>query len=209
VTNALPRNGSFTAPAAHSMFDIGHPMVRHDRQILRPRMLLQRSPRPSESKRQRLVNADHHVENVPFENPYLMAHHTSSPQLRQLYDHFVKPPPQIDLSPCHICHRKPTKKSDLDGYAYCEGCQKRTCYICIRRCEEPFLASYGNLPAIGQDSDTHMGESHGPHSSLQAELTGSWPTTGGHRNVVCSRCCVERGADGEVRCLGCLRAEGS
>jgi hypothetical protein len=29
----------------------------------------------------------------------------------------------------------------------------------------------------------------------------------GHRGMVCSQCCVERGADGEVRCLGCLRAE--
>lgn len=30
-----------------------------------------------------------------------------------------------------------------------------------------------------------------------------------HRRIVCSKCCVERGADGEVVCLGCLRAEGN
>lgn len=28
-----------------------------------------------------------------------------------------------------------------------------------------------------------------------------------HRGMVCSRCCVEKGADGDVFCLGCLRAE--
>ena len=40
---------------------------------------------------------------------------------------------------------------------------------------------------------------------------GGWRSGGrgewGHRGMVCSQCCVERGADGEVRCLGCLRAE--
>ena len=39
-----------------------------------------------------------------------------------------------DLSPCHICHRKPQRKSDLDAYKNCEGCGRRTCYICIREC---------------------------------------------------------------------------
>jgi hypothetical protein len=29
-----------------------------------------------------------------------------------------------------------------------------------------------------------------------------------HRGMVCSGCCVERGVDGEVRCLGCLRTHG-
>lgn len=28
-----------------------------------------------------------------------------------------------------------------------------------------------------------------------------------HKGMICSRCCVERGAEGEVWCLGCLRAE--
>jgi len=39
----------------------------------------------------------------------------------------------------------------------------------------------------------------------------AWPGAGrgewGHRGMVCSQCCVERGVDGEVWCLGCLRAE--
>ncbi|KAL2685410.1 hypothetical protein Neosp_006508 [[Neocosmospora] mangrovei] len=32
------------------------------------------------------------------------------------------------LAPCHICHRKPTKKSDLDSFAECQGCGERTCF---------------------------------------------------------------------------------
>lgn len=31
---------------------------------------------------------------------------------------------------------------------------------------------------------------------------------GRHKRVVCSRCCCERGADGEVWCLGCLGERG-
>ena len=39
------------------------------------------------------------------------------------------------LAPCHICHRRPTKKSDLDSFAECQGCGGRACYICIRECQ--------------------------------------------------------------------------
>jgi hypothetical protein len=28
-----------------------------------------------------------------------------------------------------------------------------------------------------------------------------------HKRMVCSQCCVERGTEGEVWCLGCVRAE--
>lgn len=38
------------------------------------------------------------------------------------------------LAPCHICHRKPTKKTELDSYADCQGCGERTCYVCMREC---------------------------------------------------------------------------
>ncbi|KAK4039287.1 hypothetical protein C8A01DRAFT_16714 [Parachaetomium inaequale] len=38
----------------------------------------------------------------------------------------------------------------------------------------------------------------------QQEQEQGWTRGGGHRRVVCSRCCVERGRDGEVVCLGCL-----
>lgn len=41
---------------------------------------------------------------------------------------------KIDLSPCHICFRKPTEKKQLDGFADCQGCGGRMCYICMREC---------------------------------------------------------------------------
>jgi len=41
----------------------------------------------------------------------------------------------ILLTPCHICHKAPRLKKDLEGYAGCGRCEQRTCYICIRRCE--------------------------------------------------------------------------
>ncbi len=40
------------------------------------------------------------------------------------------------LASCHICHRRPMIKTDLTGYADCDCCSKRTCYICMRECEE-------------------------------------------------------------------------
>lgn len=86
---------------------------------------------------------------------------------------------KVDLRPCHVCFRKPTVRRDLDCFAGCEGCGGRTCFVCLRRCEGG-------------------GEGEG----------GAEEGGGGHRGVVCSRCCVERGVDGEVWCLGCLGGEG-
>ena len=42
------------------------------------------------------------------------------------------------------------------------------------------------------------------HAQPAEHEQGGWTTGGGHRRMVCSRCCVERGQDGEVVCLGCL-----
>ncbi|RGP62046.1 hypothetical protein FLONG3_10349 [Fusarium longipes] len=36
------------------------------------------------------------------------------------------------VAPCHICHRRPTKKTHLDSFADCQGCGERTCFVCIR-----------------------------------------------------------------------------
>jgi hypothetical protein len=41
----------------------------------------------------------------------------------------------ISLTPCHVCHKAPRLKKDLEGYADCVRCEERTCYICIRLCE--------------------------------------------------------------------------
>lgn len=39
------------------------------------------------------------------------------------------------LQPCHICHKAPKQKGDLDAYTNCQRCHARTCYICVRQCE--------------------------------------------------------------------------
>lgn len=126
------------------------------------------------------------------------------------------------LSPCHICHRKPTKKSDLDSFANCMGCDQRTCYICIRQCQNwptdlTLSLSQEKDESSGTSSSFTMKDADDPGSEEeqqpqrpQAAASGlehghasSWHASG-HRDVICSRCCVERGSEGEVMCLGCL-----
>lgn len=126
------------------------------------------------------------------------------------------------LAPCHICHRRPTKKSDLDSFADCEGCGERACFICIRECigltrtdqemgrrvEGDMGADISEQEALSRsfrmdDADDTTEERGGG----EEERRKGW--AGGHRGVVCSRCCVEMGPDGEISCLGCLsRMEG-
>jgi hypothetical protein len=56
----------------------------------------------------------------------------------------------------------------------------------------------------GQDWQACSGE-----EDRGQEGEGAWNKDGieGHRGRICSRCCVERGAEGDVWCLGCLRTE--
>lgn len=57
----------------------------------------------------------------------------------------------------------------------------------------------------GEVSFTMLDADDEEHQAQPArQEQGGWTTGGGHRRVVCSRCCVERGQDGEVVCLGCL-----
>ncbi|KAI2636192.1 hypothetical protein GGS21DRAFT_514996 [Xylaria nigripes] len=131
------------------------------------------------------------------------------------------------LSPCHICHRKPTKKSDLDSFADCMGCDERTCFVCLRACQGwPPVSEGGRSDhAVPEDDDFSVsltmqdvddeGNTHYHDSIVHPRKTqqrqkkgeggevGSW-TGHGHRAVICSRCCIERGSEGEVVCLGCL-----
>jgi hypothetical protein len=56
---------------------------------------------------------------------------------RSLSSTKISPRPPITtnaLAPCHICHRRPTKKTDLNSYGDCQGCGGRTCYVCMREC---------------------------------------------------------------------------
>ncbi|KAI0593905.1 hypothetical protein F4775DRAFT_469975 [Biscogniauxia sp. FL1348] len=136
------------------------------------------------------------------------------------------------LSPCHICHRKPTKKSDLDSFADCMGCGRRTCFVCIRACPG-WLPTRAQSTAVGSDANngqsTTTGETDDEHSTsfvmrdVDDDCTDDYDTSRipeprrekpdadgggwsgrGHREVICSGCCVERGSEGDVVCLGCL-----
>lgn len=116
---------------------------------------------------------------------------------------------KVDLSPCHICRRKPTEKKQLDAYADCEGCGKRTCFICVRECKGLYSLQRGELEGgdvmIVEDVHEH------PLNHEGGEEPGLVPWgkdfVGRHRRMICSRCCVEKGTEGEVWCLGCLRME--
>ena len=139
------------------------------------------------------------------------------------------------LSRCHICHRKPTKKSDLDSYTDCESCRRRACYVCLRQCLDwrPGGDGAGGADVgAGAGAGARHGRNRDSAASLQMRDADSEPMenetdiTGGgayqdpekenlcrpggegdretHHQVVCSRCCVEKGPDGEVVCFGCL-----
>ncbi len=216
----------------------------YDRHLLKPRSL--RSPRGNDHKRQRIILEEYHEEQHPHSNYQdkntlsFRSHHAAFAP-----NHVVETrnretgPGLLDLRPCHICHRKPTRKSDLDSYANCEACGERTCYICIRECLGPALPMEAIMHRIDEATEAHenhddnerfkgdkekdemsfefhsvMDEkhemNHGGHERESGDgnhgedLNMMWE----HHRVVCSRCCIEKGADGEVRCLGCLRAEG-
>jgi hypothetical protein len=143
---------------------------------------------------------------------------------------------KIDLSPCHICHQKPRVKRDLDSYGDCEECGKRTCYVCMRSCPGPYLDDVPEIRSEGSkreaidisfttqdipEAEGRADASDGGQNRTPVEreehdkmdLRMSWRAgedmTGchEHRERICSHCCVERGTDGEVWCLGCLRVE--
>lgn len=86
-----------------------------------------------------------------------------------------------NLHPCHLCHRRPTTVQDLPTYAYCESCQLRTCFVCLRICEGPRcrLHTSNQMDDTSDEIDAVKGRS------------------------VCRKCCVEVGVDGTVWCLVC------
>ncbi|KAL2263044.1 hypothetical protein VTK26DRAFT_8499 [Humicola hyalothermophila] len=194
---------------------------------------MQRSPSNSPSQRQR-----HH--HHPHQQP-------KSPSREELHDRTRPTDPSGAASGrpsttssaslmgrCHICFRKPTKKTDLDSFADCQGCGQRTCYVCIREClgwgppmtlQNPQPGTPGsnnNNPQYSPATLEHetsftmldadaVSMDGGHHQPSPTTMTtpeerehGGWARGGGHRQVVCSRCCVEKGSDGDVVCLGCL-----
>ncbi|KAK4673010.1 hypothetical protein QC763_108030 [Podospora pseudopauciseta] len=165
---------------------------------------------PLSSKRQRMTSVD--IELDPKRQ------HDITSKFHQKEEETLpaKPRPNLAsktslLTPCHICSRKPTKKSDLDSFADCQGCGQRTCYVCIREClgwsppsqQPPPPLSLQTEPSFTM-IDVDSTEEQQPPPPVES---GGWTTKGGgagHRKMVCSRCCVERGQDGDVVCLGCL-----
>ncbi|ROT37415.1 hypothetical protein SODALDRAFT_196160 [Sodiomyces alkalinus F11] len=171
--------------------------------------------------------------------------HIRSPQSVRSPSTSTRPPPaRVNsgalLEPCHICRRKPTKKSDLDSYADCEGCQSRTCFICLRQCpgwtteylgpprrsatqtdeadqetsdqdvlSRSFHMDDADDPPEGQEKerggqDDGGGEKQAHKMNGQGQEKTNWWASGEHRQVICSRCCIERGKEGDIACFGCL-----
>jgi hypothetical protein len=188
---------------------------------------MQRSPHDDSSPRHH--PQDHHQQPQQHHEP------TKDASRGQELDDKTRPPsattPSL-MNRCHICSRKPNKKSDLDSFADCQGCGQRACYVCIRECLgwapsipttatatpdalRPATASTtatthaedGEGEASFTMLDADAAEDHRPASREAHAGAGhehGWTRGGGHRQVVCSRCCVEKGQDGDVVCLGCL-----
>ncbi|KAK0670705.1 hypothetical protein QBC41DRAFT_317150 [Cercophora samala] len=179
------------------------------------------------SKRQRMTSVDTVDIEIDPKRQHDVAPHTntkSPTHQREGEPSPAKPRPNLGsraattittttslLTPCHICSRKPTKKSDLDSFADCQGCGQRTCYVCIREClgwsptRTPSLQTEPSITMIDVDSEEQQQQPpHPPVPESDPEDNGWAKGGGGHRMMVCSRCCVERGADGDVVCLGCL-----
>ncbi|KAK0660911.1 hypothetical protein DIS24_g2903 [Lasiodiplodia hormozganensis] len=87
-------------------------------------------------------------------------------------------PATADLTACHCCHRAPKQKRDLDNYSACTACGARTCYICMRVCEQ----------GIGCGSYTNGHGVDGENS----------------RRKICRECCIESGPEGETWCFDCV-----
>ena len=136
---------------------------------------------------------------------------------------------KIDLRPCHICRRRPSDRAQLDRYADCEGCGARTCFVCMRQCEGDFagfrdgleLDVEGDFDCLASSFE-RRGSGTGASDGVDIgggdcfrnreregnnDGKGIWEKERvmGHRRKVCRECCVELGAEGEVRCLGCYR----
>lgn len=193
---------------------------------------MQRSPSNSPPQRhyhQTQHQAREHIRDVSREEP----RHQSE----------TRPSASSLMNRCHVCSRKPTKKSELDGFADCQGCGQRTCYVCIREClgwdpralqqgttstqeaSDPHRPTTGSTTStttistpINEEGETsftmldadaeayHQRPTSVPsdYQGMEREQGEGWTRGGGHRQMVCSRCCVEKGQDGDIVCLGCL-----
>lgn len=140
---------------------------------------------------------------------------TRGRRLSQIKALQFQPATKTILAACHICHRRPTKKTHLDSFADCQGCGERTCFVCIRECHGWNMdGDFGvsEQEALSRSFHMHDVDDEQQHNTNMKEgqqTTQGWNAVG-HQAVVCSRCCIERGTEGEVTCLGCFsKMEGS
>lgn len=175
------------------------------------------------TKRTKLSVEDHalHVDHAPTHRRRL-SQQRALQDMPDLKNRSFEKPVSLNLAPCHVCHRRPTKKSDLDSFAECQGCGERTCFVCIRQCqgkniddassilsEQEVLSRSFHMEDVDDAKDNCAGRHnldepahhHAGHGS--DDQSKGWDSRG-HQSVVCSRCCVEKGEEGEVVCLGCL-----
>jgi hypothetical protein len=234
ISPHIPRHGPLTETT--TLFNAE---IRGEIQNAERRLLIPRVNRCHDSKRQRVART------YPKEHDLYLARDASENTISHTVDRTQhetaegQPKSRIDLSPCHICHRKPTVRSELDAFADCEGCGRRTCYICIRECLGSTAARDAiemNVSSFDENYDVlsfSFGDGHpmsldgrtsrvtprsvsGYARSMESGLDPGDDMGGRtewdrqiteHTGMVCSRCCVERGEEGEVWCMGCLRAE--
>lgn len=189
---------------------------------------------PLSAKRARIATDDH----LPHHNTCSFApSHRRRPSQQKvlqgqpgLENRAPGPPSAALLAPCYICHRRPTKKSDLDSFAECQGCGERACFVCIRQCygwnadgcsmsvlsEQEVLSRSFHMDDADDMEPEHRDKIYIHNENKHSETwpmracfdktikdTRGWAASG-HRSVVCSRCCIEKGRQGEVVCLGCL-----
>ncbi|KAF4948705.1 hypothetical protein FSARC_13670 [Fusarium sarcochroum] len=171
------------------------------------------------SKRARITDDDIHItddfnaSNYPLNTTH-RRRRSSQLKTLQVQPAFAKPKvTSALLAPCHICHRRPTKKSDLDSFADCQGCGERACFVCIREChgwnldggsvlsEQEVLSRSFHMDDVDTEPQSQQPKKNATSGGQQANK--GWDAVG-HQAVVCSRCCIERGAEGDVTCLGCF-----
>ncbi|ESZ89870.1 hypothetical protein SBOR_9739 [Sclerotinia borealis F-4128] len=80
----------------------------------------------------------------------------------------------MDLRACHICRRKPTVKKELDAFANCEGCGKRTCWVCIREC----LGGWGNKMGMRGEVEVNGNGNGNENKRIGEEGKENWEENG-------------------------------
>lgn len=183
--------------------------MSQERILLKPRSM--KPVRSHDAKRQRI--------SFTSENPFnlLSSHQISHNSIdasyiddddligSQQHQNYVTTHAKADLSACHICHKRPRLKTDLDSYADCEGCGRRTCFICMRTCRGEIDVDDVNDKEMAWGIEASLMDADGGDDNGNGqEAIFKDLNMQEHRGVVCSWCSKECGPDGHVKCNGCL-----